>query len=32
MGMPFVGRSCTGYDATKKKFVGTWIEQHGELS
>ena len=26
MGKPFSGMSLTGYDKTKKKFVGTWID------
>lgn len=26
MGMPFVGHGVTGYDAHKKKYVGTWVD------
>jgi hypothetical protein len=26
MGKPFTGMAITGYDKTKKKFVGTWID------
>jgi hypothetical protein len=26
MGMPFEGRGVTGYDAVKKKYVGTWVD------
>jgi hypothetical protein len=26
MGMPFQGHSVTGYDASKKKYVGTWVD------
>ena len=26
MGMPFEGHGTTGYDAAKKKYVGTWVD------
>jgi hypothetical protein len=26
MGMPFVGHGVTGYDAHKKKYVGSWVD------
>jgi hypothetical protein len=26
MGMPFQGHGVTGYDANKKKYVGTWVD------
>ena len=26
MGMPYLGTGCLGYDAEKKEFVGTWID------
>lgn len=26
MGQPFEGRGTTGYDADKKKYVGTWVD------
>jgi len=29
MGMPFEGRSITGYDNSKKQFVSTWIDNMG---
>ncbi len=29
MGMPFEGRGYTGYDNTKGKYVGTWMDTFG---
>jgi hypothetical protein len=26
MGMPFIGHGVMGYDSTKKKYVGTWVD------
>ena len=26
MGMPFAGTGVTGYDTTKRRFVGTWVD------
>src|SRR5437773_2168191 len=26
MGVPFQGHGVTGYDASKKKYVGTWVD------
>lgn len=29
MGMPFEGRSWTGYDNARKKFISTWVDNFG---